>query len=182
MSINVTDGGAIERASKLLSEVPGGIEKALVGAVNHSAQKGKTQAVKEVRARYTAKAGDIRKTMKVNRASRSNIEAEIVSRGPVLGLSHYKYAPNQDTTGSNRQQIRVSIKREGGLKPLGNSFVWGGLIMERLGATSHPVGKMLGPSIPSIMKNQEIVDAVLEASEENVAQRLDHEVNRILKI
>lgn len=181
-NIELTADKALERASRLLSTVPGGVEKALVSSLNRAATMGKTQAVREVTARYTAKAGEVRNTMSMKRASRSRLDAEIVSSGPVLGLSHYRYSPRRDTTGANRKRVRVAVKREGGLKPLGSAFVWQGKLMERQGKARVPIQKMVGPSVPSIMSNPAIVDAMVEKSEENVVKRLEHEVNRILKV
>lgn len=182
MRVTVAADRALERAGRLLSEVPGGVEKALVSSLNRAAQMGKTQATREVTSRYTVKAKDVRPTMKLSRATKSSLEAEIESRGPALGLSHYRHSPRSDTTGSRRKPIRVAVKRDGGLKPLGKAFVWRGKIMERSQRTRLPINKMMGPSVPSVMNNPEIVDAVLQTSEENVVKRLDHEVNRILKV
>ena len=176
-SIKVTSDQAIERAKKLLSEVPGGVETAMMRSINRAAQAGKTQAVKEVRARYTVKAGDVRQTLTTSKATHAKLEAEIVSRGPMLGLAAYKHSPKTDSTGANRKRVRVSVKREGGMKPLGQAFVWQGKIMQRL-----PIEKKLGPSIPSIIGNPEVVEAIEERTDEMIVKRLDHEVNRILKV
>lgn len=181
-SIKVTSDQAIERAKKLLSEVPGGVETALMRSINRAAQAGKTQAVKEVRARYTVKAADVRQTLTTSKATRAKLEAEIVSRGPMLGLAAYKHSPKTDSTGANQKRVRVSVKRDGGMKPLGQAFVWHGKIMQRVGKKRLPIEKKLGPSIPSIIGNQEVVEAIEERTEEMIVKRLDHEVNRILKV
>lgn len=142
-SIKVTSDQAIERAKKLLSEVPGGVETAMMRSINRAAQAGKTQAVKEVRARYTVKAGDVRQTLTTSKATRAKLEAEIVSRGPMLGLAAYKHSPKTDSTGANRKRVRVSVKRDGGMKPLGQAFVWHGKIMQRVGKKRLPIEKRL---------------------------------------
>ena len=181
-AIKITADKAVERAKKLLSEVPGGVETALMRAVNRAAQSGKAQAVREVRARYTVKAGDIRKTLTTTKATRTSLEAEIVSRGSPLSLASFKHTPRTDTTGASRKRVRVAVKKEGGLKPLGQAFVWQGKIMQRVGKTRLPIEKKIGPAVPSMIGNPEVVEAIEEQTQETVVKRLDHEVNRILKV
>lgn len=193
-SIRITADKAFDRAKKLLSEVPGGVETALMRALNRAAQSGKAQAVREVRARYTAKAGAIRETLTNTRATLTNLEAEIVSRGSPLNLADFKHTPRTDTTGAARKRVRVSVKKEGGLKPLGQAFVFNGQIFSRTGkfivATRgrhkdkrvEQVEKKIAPSVPSMIGNPEVVEAIEEKTQETVIKRLDHEVNRILKV
>lgn len=193
-SIRITADKAFDQAKKLLSEVPGGVDTALMRAVNRAAQSGKAQTVREVRARYTVKAGDIRKTLTTTKATRTNLEAEIVSRGSPLGLASFKHTPRTDTTGAARKRVRVAVKKEGGLKPLGQTFVFNGQIFSRNGkfivATRgrhkdkrvEQVEKKIGPSVPSMIGNPEVVEAIEEQTQETVVKRLDHEVNRILKV
>lgn len=100
----------------------------------------------------------------------------------MLGLAAYKHSPKTDSTGANRKRVRVSVKREGGMKPLGQAFVWQGKIMQRVGKKRLPIEKKLGPSIPSIIGNPEVVEAIEERTDEMIVKRLDHEVNRILKV
>ena len=182
-SVKVTSVKALERASKRLSEVPGGVEKALMRAINHETSKLKTLLKKRVREHYSILDRDVEKTLSVSKATRSNLEAEIVSRGPALGLHHYRYSPKgEDTTGANRKRVRVSVRREGGMKPLGQAFVWRGKIMQRVGKDRFPVEKLSGPSIPSIIGNPEIAEGIEEMADEMIADRIDHEVKNILKV
>ena len=181
-TIKLTADKAMERAKKLLSEVPGGAEKALMRALNRAAQAGRTQADKSVRERYTLKQASILSTLTTRKATRTHLEAEIVSRGPMLGLAAFKHTPQKDSTGAARKRVRVAVKKDGGLKPLGQAFVWQGKIMQRVGRSRLPVEKLVGPSIPSIIGNPEIVEAIEEKSEEMVVKRLDNEVNSILKV
>lgn len=193
-AIKITADKAVERTKKLLSEVPGGVETALMRALNRAAQSGKAQAVREVRARYTARAGDIRKTLKTRKATRTHLDAEIVSRGSPLNLAAFKHTPRTDTTGAARKRVRVAVERRGGLNPLGNSFVFNGQIFSRNGKfikakRGHHKGKRVeqiekevGLSAPEMIGNPDVVEAIEEKTQEAVVKRLDHEVNRILKV
>jgi hypothetical protein len=181
MSINVeTEKNAVERASKLLEGIPGGMQKAMTRALNRALQEGRTAGTREVTRRYTVKAKEVRPTFKMHKASNSNLEAELSSTGQKLPLSSFTHRPNADTTGANRKQIRVGVKK-GGLKPLGQGFMWRGKVMQRLGQTRLPVEQKYGPAVPSMLDNEEIVDKVVDTMGNAVDKRLDHETNRILE-
>lgn len=181
MRVNVeTEKNAIEEASKLLEGIPGGIEKAMSRALNRALQEGRTAATREVSRRYTVKAKEVRPTFKMHKASNSKLEADLSSTGENLPLSSYLHRPTTDTTGAQRKQVRVGVKK-GGLKPLGQGFIWKGRVMQRVGQTRLPVEQKYGPAVPVILNNDEIVDKVVETMGESVDKRLEHETRRILE-
>lgn len=180
MKITADVDKSLEKATRLLEGIPKGIEKATIRAFNRALQQGRTVATKETTKRYTAKAKDIRPTFKMIRAGGSNMEAELVSTGSRLPLTRFRYSPMEDTTGSNRKQIRVSVKK-GGLKPLGNMFVWKGKIMHRLGDTGLPIQQKFGAAVPVMLNNEDIVEAVNETMMESASKRLEHETLRLLE-
>ena len=180
-TFSVSAGDALRLARKRLAGIPGGVEKALVRAVNRAAAQSKTAAVRKAAEIYTAKGKDVRPTMAVKKATASSPEATITSRGPHLGLEHFKHRPTKDTTGAKRRRIRVAVKREGGLKPLGASFVWQGKIFRRKTTKSLPVSKLSGPSVPEMLGNEEVREAVETTANEVIARRIDHEAKRLLE-
>lgn len=180
MSVSIEiKSDAIEKAQKYLAGVPKGFETAMSRSLNRALQEGRTAAVRETTKQYTVKARDVRPTFKMQRASRGNLEASLESKGGRLPLSTFTHRPTTDTTGANRRQVRVSVKK-GGLKPLGQAFVHNGRILQRLGRTSYPVQQKFGPSIPSMLDNDEVVDKVVETMGKSVEKRLEHEVGRLL--
>ena len=54
--------------------------------------------------------------------------------------------------------------------------------MQRIGKTRLPIEKKIGPAVPSMIGNPDVVEAIEEKTQEAVVKRLDHEVNRILKV
>lgn len=180
MKINIeTEKNAVKRASKLLEGIPDGMQKAMTRALNRALQEGRTAATREVTRRYTVKAKEVRPTFKMHKANKSNLEADLTSTGTNLPLSSFSHRPNTDTTGANRKQIRVGVKK-GGLKRLGQGFIWKGRVMQRVGQTRLPVEQKYGPAVPVILNNDEIVDSVTETMGASVDKRLEHETNRIL--
>ena len=174
-----TEKNAFERASKLLEGIPGGIEKAMVSAQNRALQEGRTAGTREVTKVYTVKAKDVRSSFAMHRASKSDMNAELVSRGKRLPLSTFAHTPKYDTTGANRRQVRVGVLK-GGVKPLGQGFIHKGMVMQRLYSHRLPVQQKYGPAIPSMLDNEQVVDKVVETMGNAVDKRLEHETNRIL--
>lgn len=173
------DKGAFARAERLLAGVPNGVQQALVSSLNRALQEGRTTGTREATKRYTLKAGIVRKTMAMHRASKGKFNAELVSRGRRLPLKYYAHKPGHDTTGANRKQVTVGV-RKGALKPIGQGFIYRGMVMQRLGETRLPIEQMYSLAVPNILNNDEIVDAVQDKMAESVEKRLTHETDRIL--
>lgn len=174
------DKKAFERASSLLSEVPDGIQTAMMRAMNRALQEGRTAGTKAVAKAYTLKQKDIRPTFAMHKATRARLEADLTSRGRNVPLSSYAHKPRTDTTGSRRKEVRVSVKR-GGMHALGQGFISRGRVMQRLGATRLPVEQKYGPSVPGLVGNEDVVERISETLGSAVEKRLAHETERLLK-
>lgn len=177
--IEIKDSTA-EKYAKMLEGIPRGYEKAMSRSINRALATGRTVATRETAKRYTLKSRDVRETFKTQRASNGNLEAALISTGANLPLSRYKHKPTSDTTGARRKQVKVSV-RKGALKPLGQSFIWKGRVMQRLGATRLPIQQKYSLSVPSTLNNDGTVNAVQNAMSETVEKRLEHETKRLLE-
>ena len=180
MKISVSVEDSLKKAEVLLLHITNGMDIATSRAFNRAMEQGRTAITREIGKRYTVRQKDVRATFEIHRASRWDLEAELLSTGKRLPLTKFSYRPKQDTTGSNRKQVRVGV-RKGGLKPLGASFVWNGKIMQRLGKESYPIQQMFGAAVPVMMNNKEITDRVTETMTQSVIRRLDHETQRLLE-
>ena len=185
LEVIVSDGqgrnkNALEKAAKLLSEVPNGYEAAVSRSMNRAATAGRSAAVSTIRQEYTIKASTVRRNFTIHKATRSDLEALVTSKGPRIQLVNYKTRPKTDTTGNARKPVRVAVKARGGLKPLGKSFVYRGKILQRLDTSSLPVQEVYGPAIPVLSGNNEVVDNVEKTMQETFLKRLDHETGYLL--
>lgn len=185
LEVIVSDGqgrykDALEKAAKLLSEVPNGYEAAVSRSMNRAATAGRSAAVSTIRQEYTIKASTVRRNFSIHKATRSDLEALVTSKGPRIPLVNYKTRPKTDTTGNTRKPVRVAVKARGGLKLLGKTFVYRGRILQRLGTSSLPVQEVYGPAIPVLSGNNEVVDNVEKAMQETFLKRLDHETGYLL--
>lgn len=185
LEVIVSDGQArnkkaLEKAAKLLSEIPKGYKVAVSRVLNRAATSGRSAAVSTIRQEYTIKASTVRRNFSIEKATRSSLEALVTSKGPRLPLVNYKTRPKTDTTGNKRKPVRVAVKARGGLKPLGKAFVYRGRILQRLDTRSLPVQEVYGPAIPVLSENNEVVDNVEKTMQETFFNRLDHETGYLL--
>lgn len=174
----------IEKAVRMLDGIPGASDKAVARALNRALASGRTAGVREASKLYTAKQSDIRADFKdTKRASARDLSAGISGRGSNLPLTKFLYKPRKDTTGANRAPVYAAV-RKGGVKSLGGrAFVWEeiGNIFMRLGDTRLPIKKLTGPSIPGLLSNEQVADAVVDKLAETAEKRLAHEILRILE-
>lgn len=173
------ENDTLKQAERLLAEIPNGVQRAMVSAFNRALQEGRTAGTREVTKQYTIQAKRIRPTIAMHRANKNNLNAELVSRGKRMPLEYFAHKPQTDTTGAKRKQVRVAVKK-GGMKPLGQGFIYKGMVLQRLGDSRLPVQKKFGPSIPSIIDNEQVVEVMENKMIEAVEKRLLHETERLL--
>lgn len=168
----------LKRVGKILSGIENGTEKAVSSAVNRSAAFAKTAAARRVASDYYIKVSDVKKTINVKKASYSNLEANMISRGHAISLSKFK-------VNTGKPVLKVAVKKEGGLKPLPGAFqakVGGGHkgVFERVGSSRLPIEGKYGPAIPSILGSKSVSEHIEDLAMGKVYERLDHEIGRIL--
>lgn len=174
-------GLQLNRIAQALESIPKGYEKAVSRAMNRAALAGRSAAVATIREDYTLKASTIRRHFSIERASVGSLEALVMVKGTMLPLVQYKTRPKTDTTGAKRRQVRVSVRKKEGLKPLGSSFVFNGRILRRLGSRSLPVQQVYGPAIPLLASNDEISSNVTKVMRDTFLKRVDHESNYVVQ-
>lgn len=188
------DGASVERARTLLSGVPGGMSKVLPRAINRALTAGRAQVSKSVRERYTVAASEVKKSLRLVRARKTEPSGEIVSEGLQLPLRAFKHSPSDEsTTGAARRKVRVTV-RKGGTFSLDRGFKWLGHIFARQpGIKSRvyidskgkkrrgePIERLAGPSVPSMVESAAAQSAALRMREV-FEQRLEHEASALLQ-
>ncbi len=188
MKIDVRiDQSNLEKAYQALRKIPGAFPQAIASAANRTLESMRTEASRGTTARYFVKAGEIKKTLDIRRASAGNLHGAMISRGGRKKLSDYKLTPKTPQAG-NKKGFKGAVKREGGLKPLPegtfmiNTPNAGYVLFRRIhsGKAWRNIQHVVSPSIPQIMKNKETVAEVEYRAREVFDKRLNHEVMRIL--
>lgn len=179
-SIGATEA-QIEKASRYLAGIPEGTERALLNAMRRAMTEARTAGTRKVREVYAIPYRDVLQSFcMTKRPSRSDLSGELTSRGKSLMINKFRFRPTHDTTGSRRKLVRVSVKREGGLKPLGQAFVHEGKVFQRVGRPSYPIKPVYAISIPQLLGNKDVVEVVEKTLMGATEKRLDHEIYRLL--
>lgn len=168
----------------------------LYRAINRAASNLKTNAAKEVRSTYVIKAGEIKSTMTISRATSKRISAVVVSRGNALGLEKFSIRPAQPRPGKPPKSLKVQVRKDKSMKDLLSAFVanvQGNRVFERAKGrtkrrkrsdgqwTELPITRLFGPPVPIMLEN-EGVRSRLEAEAAKVFEkRLEHEIKRVLE-
>ena len=150
-------------------------------AINRAMDAGRVTASREVAKIYTVRAGKVNEKIKVSKASKTNLEASVTWTGRPMNLADFKVSPKEPRP-AQRPVLKAGVLKSSGLKPVPGVFVAnvksGRRAFKRTGKPRLPIESVYGPSIPQMLGNQEVVDAV-QASEVLDA-RLEHEITRIL--
>lgn len=161
--------------------------QALVRALNLGGRRITGLATTEVASRYFISKGQAKKSMvPMKRATVENPVAVIRSVGSVISLYHFRTNPK--TPPSNRvPSLNVAVKRGEGMKPLPGAFIAKhsnndalGVFIRR-GSARLPIDKKYGPSVPGMLKNEQIVERLEDNATEWVANYFDGEMLKSLQ-
>lgn len=178
------DVGQIERAMAVLSHIPGAAPKAMANAINRAAETAKTEAARKVREKYYIKHRDVVSTIRITKANSSNLAASVVSRGSPVTLTKFRVTPRQPQPKRKAPVIARVTKGIGG--PIQGAFVArvasGHVgLFNRVGPARLPIIQRYGPSVPQMLGNETVTQWVEEKAKKRLEERLDHEINRILR-
>lgn len=180
---------SMARAYNLLRHINGGFPRTVAAAVNRTLESMKTETVRETQEKYFVKPGEIRKTLKLRKASAGNFQGTMFSKGGRRKLSNYQLTPRRPQTG-RKNVFQGAVKRAGGLKTLPeDTFMMntpnaGYVLFRRVrpGRRWQNITHVHSPAIPQIIKNKETVLTVEKKTQEVFERRLNHEVFRMLKL
>ncbi len=180
------DTTQLERAALILADIPRGVEKAASRAVNRALVSARAQAIESIRGEYEVKAGAIRKTIKLSKATPSNPGGTVTSTGSMIPLVDFAPSPSTPGTGGpGRPALTVSVKRgkreqvDGGFIMRNKSGHVG--VFKRVGPKRSPLHQLYGPAVPIMMGAADVAVEVEEAAQLTLAKRFDHEVTRLLE-
>jgi hypothetical protein len=186
--INISVQTDISRALSKLAYIREDVaDKAVVRALNKTADQVKVQASREIRAAgYNLKAAVIKKSISLDRANRSQVRAIVRASGTPIGLINY--AARQTKGGvtvsvkNGRKLIRGAFiarmpnGHTGVYERVGNSHkkvMHGGKVQWR----GLPIHELFGPSIPSAFMNKTVQGALDTAVREKFPRLLKHEID-----
>lgn len=176
------DRNMLEDVQKRLGQFEKKAPQAISSALNRALTNVASNISKEVRQDYNIKAADVKETLIKTKASRQNLNAIVRSRGNLIPLDRFKVSPKKPAP-KRKAPIKVGVKKNG-VKPISGAFVAdisGVKVFQRQGKQRLPINRLFGPSVPQMLKNEEIRNVINEEGRETFYRRLDHEINRILE-
>lgn len=169
-----------ERLESLFKNTPKQAKVILWRALNRAATAGRTRASVSIRQHYIIKSGDVKKSIKLKTASLNRLNAQLRASGPVTPLMHFRVTPSFPDIA----RVRAAVKK-GGMKPIESAFVTransGVNVFVREGQSRYPIKALYGPSIAQMLGNDEVLDNVLDRTQEVLDERLEHELSRLLR-
>lgn len=174
---------SLDRATKLLAGINGGVYKAVGSALTRAAAAGRTAAKKPVAEEYTISQSEfLAQTKNINhfvRETSGGISVVFGFRGNVIPLTRF------NTRVSESGRVTTQVKRSGAAATLDRAFSaqMGGHrgIYERVGVERFPVHELYGPATPQMMySNEDVMDAIEEKMVDTYDKRIDHEIMRLL--
>ena len=174
---------SLDRVTKLLAGISGGVYKAVGSALTRAAAAGKTAAKQPVTREYSISQSEfLSQTRNINhfvRDTGGGLTVVFGFRGNVIPLMKF------NTRVNNSEQVVTQVKRSGAAATLDRAFTaqMGGHrgVYERVGVKRFPVEELYGPATPQMMySNEEVMDEIEAKMAETYEKRIDHEILRIL--
>ncbi len=175
MNLNIDTDGL--KNAQLFFEVFGDKAKgALSRSINRTIQGVRTDSVKNVRENYNVKAASVRKGFSFKKANRRNSNASALIRGSRISLREFGARPNSLRS---RPKVGLSVRVGRQRKTIrGSFFSKGKHVFRRSEKTRLPIEKLLGPSIPQMMNNIDVVSNVEKSAVERFEKNFKHEMSR----
>jgi hypothetical protein len=161
------------------------ITRAAVTACNRAADSCRAEATRLMREQYTARAGDVRKSIGIKRATTSNPVAEVDFQRTTIPLISYQTKGKGGPARITKKRIfktpapvQVSV-RKGSWKILPKAFIrtmkFGKSVFRRIGKDKLDITSMSGPSVGGVVK------ANIERIKTYTEKRLNSEFIQALK-
>ena len=179
----------VNRALRELAHIRGGAPKALAAALNKTATGAKTDTVRILAKLYTAKQKHVREAVFVGpKASAANLRTSIIGRRDIgIPLIFYRHKRKRiiDKRGRRNWAVYAEVK-QGETNKLQWAFMATIKGERHIAAKIHrgervPIRRLYGPSVPSMMNNDEVANTVLSLAQARLDKYLAHEIDRIEK-
>lgn len=208
IQMSVAGQEAIDRATRLLSGVEGGIEKAVRGAMTRAVARLRSANVKAVRERYAISAANIRaeENVQVSYSYDRGVQAYVRFSGKRIPLFRFEGAsphqPTRDTSGrmpvmsgGDWRLMYPSVAAAGHVLKETSPYRFEKAFVARMpnghigiyertgGMTSNDkeeIQELFGPSVPQMLGSKDVEKSLAEETMKSFAKDLDHNVMAIL--
>lgn len=175
------DADALRDVEQRLGQFANRAPNVIASSLNRTVTNITSNISKETRAKYHVKTADIKETIRVTKANKSSLAAEVRSRGEPIPLDHFKVTP-KTVNPKRKSQLKIAVKKDG-IKQVLGAFIAnlnGVKVFKRENDKRLPIARLFGPSIPQMIGNEGTVEKINQNAQVTYETRLDHEINRIL--
>ena len=195
----------IEQIETILSNIPGGMEKAISSAMSRAQSAMRSTAIKGITQYYDIKPDAIRDRKKTTiNLTKRKIDGGIIGSVKFSGgkIPLYRFGVSHKAPKSKPYRVPVNFGgnwamanpgvpvsarqlKSSPLKLFRNSFIavmqsghYG--MFERMGRGSTPIREFMGASTPEMAERTQVRKKAEDAAIETMSKRLEHEITRIL--
>lgn len=203
-------GKSLDRAEKLLAGIPGGVEKAAKSAMSRTMSHLRTNSAREIRKVYAISTAALRSeenvTSKYTYHPGAGVSGSIRFSGTKIPLYRYDGAsPAQPTQDKSQvvnafiqghwRQVHPGIHALGHQKKGTSPEIFGRAFVARMGSGhvgifertggmtstgSDEIKEIMGSSVPQMLGNSEVQQALVDGAMQVFDDRVDHEITAIL--
>lgn len=162
--------------------------KILIGAINSTARRVRTQLLKDAKARYAVSDETVWKDQskgapKVFTANSSGLAATVRSIGPMQDIMAFVTEPNTETGAAAAMVLNSGTLKpleKGDLKAFVTTFASGHTaIVQREGKSRLPVKKLLSPAVPLMLGNEEVRAKAEGIAYETLQKEIQKRIDKI---
>lgn len=152
MTVRIDISADLKQVRKLLKELGPGVDRAAARALNDTITTVRAQGAREIKRKHKAlKIGDIKREMKLGRATRQLLSASASTKGRPLSLSLFKPSSKKRSgvtavIGTKRALIGSPGRRAFVILAFGNEY------FVRKSVKGRRVKRIRGPSLPGVFR------------------------------
>lgn len=172
----------LRQVQEALKDTPYRVNVILARSINRAATNARANMAKTVVKEYTVKSSDVKSTVNVVNATPYKTYATVKSKGQRIDLVDFKLTPKVLFKGQH--DYSVQVHRSGGLKRVpgfaAQSNKWG--LFMRTGASRFPIKRLMGPSVPQMIGNKNVIEEIENQAQSLLNERLQSELNYELNV
>lgn len=162
-----------EVVARLQADVDRLLPQATARALNRTATTVRAQATRRIRERYNLKAGVIRAQLRINRADRNRLTAEVIASGRPIPL--IEFSARQTRAGVSVRVIRGQrkVRRHAFIAKMHTGHVG---VFERTSSKRLPIKELFSVSLPVAFARKEILAALEQVAVERFRIEFEREL------
>lgn len=186
VNISIDTADVMEKVY-MLRNIKNGGAKAITRGLNKAVARMKTESKTPIRDTYTIKKiTDVTGSIKVRKATYSNMSADINSKGRPIPLTNFQYTPNPSPGVKGTPTAFAKVRKDKGGGYTGGfvtSVKWSSKsgasgnhkgIFKRVGKSRYPIKQLYGPGATEMLNNEKTKQVITETA----VTEFDKEFNR----